>query len=53
MLDTQLDYLRNLECTAAQGFKLGRPQTATDISALISHRQGTLVAAESREAGLA
>lgn len=51
--DTQLDYLRNLECTAAQGFKLGRPQTATDISALISHRQGTLVAAESCEAGLA
>ena len=44
--ETQLDYLRNLECTAAQGFKLGRPQTAADISALITHRQGTPVAAE-------
>lgn len=33
--DIQLEYLRNLGCTAAQGFKLGRPQTASDISAVI------------------
>ena len=33
--DTQLDYLRELECPAAQGFNLGRPQKARDIAGLI------------------
>lgn len=31
----QSDYLRGLDCPAAQGFNLGRPQTASDISALL------------------
>ena len=34
--DTQLDYLRDLDCTAAQGYRLARPQPATDIAALIA-----------------
>jgi EAL domain-containing protein (putative c-di-GMP-specific phosphodiesterase class I) len=34
--DTQLEYLRNLGCTAGQGFMLARPQTAAGISALIA-----------------
>ena len=33
--DTQLDYVRQLHCTAAQGFRLARPQTAADVAALI------------------
>ena len=51
--DTQLDYLRDLECTAAQGFRLGRPQSATDISALISPREEAPVAAKRRLTALA
>ena len=33
--DTQLNYLRNLHCDAAQGFKLARPQTTQDITKLL------------------
>jgi diguanylate cyclase (GGDEF)-like protein/PAS domain S-box-containing protein len=33
--DTQLDYLHNIRCPAAQGFKLARPQPARDITDLI------------------
>lgn len=36
--DTQVQYLRDLDCPAAQGFKLGRPQKAGDISKLIDRR---------------
>jgi diguanylate cyclase (GGDEF)-like protein/PAS domain S-box-containing protein len=38
--DTQLDYLRDLHCPAAQGFNLGRPQRASAISRLIDSQAG-------------
>lgn len=36
--DTQLDYVRELGCFAAQGFKLDRPQSAGDISNLLDSK---------------
>jgi diguanylate cyclase (GGDEF)-like protein len=38
--DTQLDYLRDLDCPAAQGFNLARPQRASAISRLIGAQAG-------------
>ena len=39
---TQLDHLRDLGCDAAQGFLLARPQTASEITELISSEDAAM-----------